>query len=114
MPRKNIYIRNEDESIWESLSNKSEFLHIALRTNWDKERLIMNPLIVLKGSDENILEVQKALNEAKVPKEGRYVQTPEGVFGPTKLEPKTTKTCRNGHPLDKWGLKCLQKGCKYA
>jgi hypothetical protein len=30
MPRKNIYIRNEDVSTWEAISNKSEWLHNAL------------------------------------------------------------------------------------
>lgn len=38
----------------------------------------------------------------------------EKVAEPTITIPKLVKLCKNGHPLDKWGLRCSQKGCKYA
>ncbi len=34
----------------------------------------------------------------------------------TKNPPETRNAvlCKNGHPLDKYGERCMQKGCKYA
>ncbi len=57
---------------------------------------------------------QDALFSAKVPEEDRYVQTPDGILGPTKLTPRAVKFCKNNHPIPNGRNKCLGKGCKYA
>lgn len=37
MPRFNIYIREADISLWDSIENKSDFIHKALRGTFQKE-----------------------------------------------------------------------------
>lgn len=103
MPRKNIYIRNEDADRWEAIENKSEFIHNALQ-----------PFGTLKTAGAPVeLKVTGLPDLLKKPK-GDY-KLPEGLV--TEV-PKTSRfdgpLCKiHNLPLDARG-KCLQKGCKYS
>ena len=95
---------------------KTHLLYIhndRFRKEKNKSALV-NKLLEEHYWNEGIKEVNTALSNAKVPTEDRYVATPEGVYGPTKLEPKAQKFCKNGHPVPSGRDRCLGKGCKYA
>lgn len=100
MPRKNIYIRVEDESKWEGLLNKSEFIHNALQ-----------PFGTLKEAGTPVeLEVTGLPDLLTKPK-GKH-KLPKGLVVPVgRLQNGVCKV--HGTPLDSRG-KCLQKGCKYS
>lgn len=82
-----------------------------------KKSALVNKLLTDYYDNHNFKSVlektNKYLNSARVPEEGRYVATPEGIYGPTKLEVKT-KLCKNGHAIPEGRDRCMGKGCKYS
>lgn len=111
MPQVTVYIRAEDMDAWKAIEKKSEFIHNALNDGrmpfLEAQRI---PEIVRTKWEK----ANEALSEAKVSTEGRYVATPEGIYGPTKLESKAQKFCKEGHPIPVGRDKCLGKGCKHS
>lgn len=51
MPRKNIYVRNEDLPLWEAIENKPEWLHAVLNDTGAKAVRFKDKVIVLNGQD---------------------------------------------------------------
>ena len=124
----NLSSRNERYDSQGGKSKKSFLLYIhhpLFKEEKEKSKLVNNLLerhyygTVDGGKSQKqihaeIMLAQEALKNAKVPKGNRYVQTPEGIFGPTTLTPKTQKFCKNNHPIPNGRDRCLGKKCQYA
>jgi hypothetical protein len=96
--RANIYIRKENEEAWKAIADKS-----AQVNHWI-------------GVDMGY----SVINPEKITRPIKPANTSVGSAGltPASLKNRTiglqSQTCKNGHPLDKFGNRCMEKGCKYA
>lgn len=90
LKQKTVYFREEDLPLWAAIPNKAEWLHNALRLDFDKEILASYPPLIVKGT----------------------FSTPRKVL--EKLPKYVDSICKiHGTFLDSRG-KCLQKNCKYS
>lgn len=115
-----LYIRKADEDKWRALNNKTQVISNLL----NKEPLHKKPLDLNRMQKEvddwqenkllNMVVVNEALSKAKVPTVNRYIATPDGVIGPTRLQSKAMRFCKNGHPIPDGRTKCLGKGCNVS
>lgn len=84
--KKTVYIRDEDLEAWSACPNKSLMVHTALQP------ATKNVFIPLYREDE---------------------PAPQ-ILSPTNLKPRSSNTCKEGHPIPSGRSKCLGKGCKYS
>jgi len=112
----NIYIRKDNEDIWESMEDRSDWVNrkLAEEKNGTLKpfKRVVNPVFtdgkVLTPAPYNTPIV---LNNDQV----KELKQGKAITGPlTQLTPRTTKVCKNGHPIPEGRDKCLGKGCKYA
>lgn len=138
MPQVTVYIREDDLDKWKAVEKKSEFIHNALRLDFDKEALIMSPPIVLKGFKpkrwpELKNEPLQSVVLPPIPKElqtSNIKQNDDGTISPKDIEkPSVYNTYRLAEPektlaTDKFtpkppdpvmGFPCcrLKKPCKH-
>lgn len=101
------YLRSkEDHELWKGLSNKTEFLHLALNGVTGKNNL--DPLSV--KIDTTL--VTKAESERRINRQLEPT-VPAKVIN-TKGKELKGEFCPHGHPIPEGRSKCMGKGCKYA
>jgi len=100
--RVNIYIRKNNEELWDSIKDKSGFVNGLLV----KEKL---------GDKVGHETIGKAQDEVKAKMQSGAINTLDDVRqAVAKIVSTSAKLCKiHGTPLDSRG-KCLQKGCKYS
>ena len=118
MPRKNIYIRNEDLDKWDAIESKPEWLHTHLQVEVGIDVVdtdlgeIAYPVVTkpTKTPREKTIYPFDEVNAIPV------IKTPEDAeraIKPISANNPIMKFCKNGHVANEFG-KCLQKGCKYS
>lgn len=98
MPNATIYIKPENWDFWQRVANKSELVNAVIEQG--EELAITFPDKLAKNI---VLESSSMVEQVPVK---------DKVVGSSPTSP-ARGLCKNGHPLDKFGKRCSQKGCKY-
>jgi len=110
MPQVTVYVREDDLGKWKSIKKKSEWLSEHLNAY----EVTSQPNVV------NVIDTEGAEKSSNV---RPVIKTPEDALEAIESIQETAtrafmgeeiKFCKNGHPMNKYGDRCLDKKCKYA